>query len=439
MSNLPSRKKVLSIAAAALATGALLPFARLALPWVRDVSGAPLVDLAIITGWGLTAIAASWLQVAAAVGTGERAGDRSEEASASPLGAWALLRSALVVVALLANLYWSNALAGDFWFAHYARIGVNATALRAAAPEDRRRAIARIAEMGDPSLVDAVGRLAALKDDPDEAVRADAVAALGHVARRMRVAVAMLQAEGGVGGRWEPHALEVAKAALGDPVAGIRSTTGLVRRAWLRSAGAIGETTLVPILGAVVEDPKSSREDVLQAIWALAEVPGTEVLDELRPALDSEEAEVRTHAAWAVAVAAASSVRGNARGADHDPAFVAMESHLAAALPRLGLQAACAYLGVFPKIADARLTPALIRIALSPDFTARCVRVERPAWFGRPDVVVADGPLSDLVLAAMTSIAVGNEELRRFLEAAAANEGYPPATRERMKAILQQL
>ena len=435
----PTWKKVLSVAAAILATGALVPFALVALPWVRDVSGSPGLDLAVITGWALTAIGAAWLQVGAALGTGGGTPERPEDATTSPFAVMALLRSALVVVALLANLYWSNSMAGDFWFAHYSRIGVNATGLRASVPADRRRAIGRIAEMGEPSLVDAIVRLAVLKDDPDETVRADAIAALGHVARRMRVAVALLQAEGGVNGRWEPRALELAKAALGDPVAGIRSTTGVVRRAWIRAAGAIGATTLVPILGAVVEDPSTPREDVLQAIWALAEVPGTEVLDQLRPALDSEDVDIRTHAAWAVAVAAASVVRGNARAADRDPAFVAAESHLAVVLPRLGPQAACAYLGVFPAIADARLTTALIRIALAPEFNARCERVEQPAWFGRPDVVVADGMLADLVLAAMASIAVGNDELRRFLEAGSASDGFPPATRGRMKRILDQL
>jgi hypothetical protein len=432
-------------ALAVAATVALVPFSLWGLRWVRDTSGSLAVDFAVIVSWVVLAMGAGWLQAAAALGPAPAAAPargRDDAGDLVPPAPWrwpVVLRSVLIVVATLANLYWSNAAAGDFWFGHYGRYGALATELRSPDPDDRRRAIARFAELASPVLADLVGRVAAMQDDPDPVVRADAIAAMGHVVRRMRLSVALLQAEGGVTDRWEPAALRAARAAAGDPSGGIRTATGDERRAWIMVAGALGEAANLGLLQAIVEDPRSTFQEVVEAIAAIADVPGGDALAALRPALSASDGAVRAYGAWAVAMTAAALVRKGASEAEAVPEFGAVERLLARVLPRIGVQAQCAYLGVFPRIADARMTEALIATAGSPAMRARCERMERKPWFGRPDVVVADGPMSDLVVASMASIAMGNAELRRFLEDAVDNDSLEPGVRAALRGVLDQV
>ena len=132
-------------------------------------------------------------------------------------------------------------------------------------------------------------------------------------------------------------------------------------------------------------------------------------------------------------------VAADPKTAEADPEFAAAEEFMASALPLIDRQAACAYLGFFRGIGDARMTSALVDLARSPGFLVRCGRVERTAWFGAPEVLVAGAPMQDLVLQGMAVIAVGNRELRGFLARASTDAAYDGATRARMKGILDQI
>ncbi|MBM4396991.1 MAG: hypothetical protein FJ087_15050 [Deltaproteobacteria bacterium] len=425
-------KRLLSPVAA---TAALLLVSLLALPWVRDRSDSLASDRAIILAWAGLALLAGWLQVAALPWGG--GGNGAEDPrSSSPFRRTALLRSVLLGVAVLANLAWSDMAAGGFWFGHYSRFGPDDTELRSPSPEVRRAALRRLAEVMQPRLVDAVPRVSAAKADPDPSVRAMAVLALGHVARRMGVAIATLRAEGALADRWEPAALEAARRALGDPSVPIRTLAGEERRAWVRAAGATADPAFAGTLAAVVEDPASPRDDVLEAAGALSDVPHAAALPGLVAALSSSDPDVAVRAAWGIGLVAAGLVRTDAAAADADHRFRAAEETMARVLPSLDAQAACAYLAHFPQVADVRLTGALIALATPATFARECARVERPNPIGRPEVVVKEGPVADRVLDAMRAIVVGNRDLRGFLAAASKDPAWPDGLRERFAALL---
>lgn len=423
---------------AAIATAALLVVALVGLPWVRDRSGSLAADRAIILAWAALALVAAWFQVAAVpIGRGSN-GKAEPETSASPFRPAALLRSVALAVAAVANLAWSDLASGGFWLDHYRRFGPDDTELRSSSPDVRRRALLRLSEVMQPRLVEAVPRIAGALGDPDPDVRSTAVLALGHVARRMGVAIATLRAEGGVEGRWEPAAREAALSALGDPALRIRSLSGAERRAWIRAAGAIREPANVAVLREVIESG-APRQDVIEAVGALADIPHPPAMAALRVALGSADADVRVLAAWAAGVVARAAVEARAEAADAEPEFRAMEEFLAERLPSMGTQAACAYLELFPRVADMRMTRALLALASPGAMAAVCERVERPNPIGGPDVVVKEGPLADKVIEAMRAVAVGNAELHSFLVAASVDPAWPESIRRRFTKILDDV
>lgn len=413
-----------NIVAALIATVALLPVALWLLPFVRDASSSHLVDFLSIALWVGTAMTASWFQVAAIVGPVKQNG------LVNPLRWSIVLRSALTVIAVLFNLYWSNVIGQDFWFSHYTRIGAFATGLRARDPETRRGTIARIAELASPTLVELVPRLKAMVEDPEPSVRADAIAALGHIARRMRLSIAILKSEGALEGRWEPDVLESVRSILLDMEKFLNSR-GEERRAIIFALGALGEPKFIGHLRAVIEAPDSSCDVAMEATAALGEIP--EGLTALKSALVSGCEGVRTLGAWAIAVSEAAIVSEKGHEADSLPVFVEIAQYIAETFKGLGTQPQCAYLRVFPKIGDARMTRPLIELAMTD---ARCERFERRPWFGRPEVIVKEGNLIELVLAAMSSIAVGNRELLTFLEKASDDTSYPAGIRAAFRDML---
>ncbi len=437
-------RRALTIGMAVLATGGLLAVGLWALPWVRDESGSLAADFAILSAWTVLALGAAWFQVAAFVPGGRaaveeavRGGDAASSPAVAPrvlgLHAKGVLRSLLIAFAVLGNLVWSDLVAGEFWFGHYARSGVQATALRSRDPETRRWAIARIAEAADPALEDQVERLARLLRDEDPGVRADAVAALGHLAWRMRMAVKVLQREGMDRGRFEVRVLRAAEQALGDPARGILATRGLERRAWTYAAGAVGDASVLPVLERLCgsEDPA----DVVAAVGALADIASPRSLPVLADLMANRSAEPGVHAAWATGLVMASVVGKDPAGASRMPEVAVARDLVRERLAGLEPEGVCAFLRWFPEVSDASMTGALVNLARSRTFLLRCRRMERARWFGAPEVVVPEAPVSAAVLRAMASVAVGNEELKRFLDEAVGSPGFPDEVRVRWKEL----
>jgi len=172
-----------------------------------------------------------------------------------------------------------------------------------------------------------------------------------------------------------------------------------------RGGRRAGRTGAIPAIDAVASDPAAGRDDRVAAVDALADLSDAAGLPALVRALASADPEVRLHAAWAIGSVASMMVRLDAAGADRDPRFEAAEEAVAAALPGLDREAACAYLEVFPKVADGRLTAALLELARRTALAGHCERVERRPRVGRPEAVVADAALVDAWLAAVTAIA----------------------------------
>lgn len=442
-----SRGRTLTIGIAVLATGGLLAVGLWALPWVRDESGSLVADFAILSSWTVLALGAAWFQVAAFVPGGgaavqEDQAARPGEAAPQPASAHVLdslhakrvLRSVLIGFALLGNLVWSDLVAGEFWFGHYARSGVQATALRSREPETRRWAIARIAETADPAIEHQVGRLVPLMRDEDPRVRADAIAALGHLAWRMRMALKVLQREGMDHGRFEARVLRAAEQALDDPARGILATRGLERQAWTYAVGAVGDASALPVLERLCgsEDPV----DVVAGVDALADIASPRSLPLLADLMATRSAEPGVHAAWATGLIMASVVGRDPAGASRMPEYSVARDVVRDRLAGLDIEAVCAFLRWFPEIADASLTGALVDVARSRTFLLRCRRMERARWYGAPEVIVQEAPVAEAVLRAMASVAVGNGELKRYLDEAVGSEGVPEEVRVRMRELL---
>lgn len=432
-----SAGRILTVTTAALTTGGLLAVGLWALPWVRDQSGSLAADFAILFLWTVLAFGAAWFQVAVFVrgGEGPGTGDGEEARSrGAAFQAHNVLRSVLVGAAVLGNLVWSDLVAGEFWFGHYAHSGVQATALRSRDPETRRRAIARIAETADPAIEHQVERLIPLMRDEDPRVRADAIAALGHLAWRMRMALKVLQGEGRDRGRFEARVLRVAEQALDDPARGVLATRGLERRAWTYAVGAVGDASAIPVLERVCgsEDPA----DVAAAVDALADIASPRSLPLLADLAASRSAEPGVHAAWATGLIMASVVGRDPAGASRMPEYAVARDVVRERLAGLGPEAVCAFLRWFPEVADASLTGALVDVARSRTFLLRCRRMERARWFGAPEVIVPEAPVSAVVLRAMASVAVGNGELKRYLDEAVGSPGLPDEVRVRVKELL---
>jgi len=429
-------KRALQVALATGSTVGLLALSAFALPWVRDVSGNLALDFLIIFAWAALAVTAGWFQVSLVMQPG-RATDLP--GAASGFSKPVLLRSALVVFSVLANLFWSNALAGNFWFGHYARIGTYATGLRSQDRQDRIWAMGRVAEMAREPVRDLVAPLAALMDDPDDEVRARAVAGLAHLARRMRVAVKTLEVDGDSHGRWEHGLLVEVKSFLGDPAIRVREETGMARRAWIFAVGGTGDRSAIPILGTVIDDGRSTPAYKVAAVEALVDIMHPDTLPALGRALKARETRVETYAAWALGLVTRSMVSLDPKEAGRDRGFLDTRDLLNERLPGLGAQAVCAYLGSFPEIGDSGLTPALMALSSSKVFLLPCTRIERVPWFGAPEPVVKAGTVAEAVLRSMASVALGNDRLKAHLERAVKEGGLPDKVRSRMNGILDEV
>lgn len=435
-----SRGRALVIGGAILATIGLLAVALWALPWVRDESGSLAADFAILCLWTVLASGAAWFQVAAFLPDRNprppEPADFREDRPPVLAGfqATALIRTLLVAAALVGNLVWSDLVAGEFWFGHYARSGVQATALRSREPERRRWAIARIAETADPALEDQVARLVPLLGDDDPQVRADVIAALGHLAWRMRMALKVRQREATDRGRFEARVLRAAEEALGDPARKVLATSGLERRAWTYAVGAVGDASAMSVLERMCgsEDP----EDVVAAVDAFADIASPGTLPVLADLMANRSAEPGVHAAWATGLIMASVVGRDPAGASRMREYVVARDVVRDRLAGLEPEAVCAFLRWFPEVADASLTGALVDVARSRTFLLRCRRMERARWFGAPEVIVPEAPVSAAVLRAMASVAVGNGELKRYLEEAVGSGGFPEEVQVRMRELL---
>lgn len=420
-----------------LTTGGLFAMALWALPWVRDESGSLAADFAVLSWWAVLAFGAAWSQVRLLCPLDQPTTGDEALSVGSALQAKTVLRSFLVIVALIGNLVWSDLVAGEFWFGHYARSGVQATALRSPESETRRWAIARIAESADPAIEQHVRLLAPLRQDEDLEVRADAIAALGHLVWRMRKAVEILQREATDRGRFEPRVLQAAEEALDDPARWVQVTGGTERRAWIYAAGALGDPSAVPVLGRLSQSEEPA--DAVAAVGALADIASEDALPILADLMANHPGEAGVHASWAMGLIMAFVVGKEAAGASQVPEYAAARDVVRARLSRVEPEKVCAFLRWFPEIADASLTGALVEVARSRIFLSRCKRMERPRWFGPPEAIVQEVEVSEMVLRAMASVAVGNPQLHLFLEEAVTTEGLPEAVRARMKEILDEI
>jgi hypothetical protein len=85
------------------------------------------------------------------------------------------------------------------------------------------------------------------------------------------------------------------------------------------------------------------------------------------------------------------------------------------------------------------MTAALVAVARSPALGASCERVEHRPAFGKPEVRVPQQSMRDLLVRAMVSIAVGNDDLRRYLETAVSDPALDAGYRAGLKEILDQV
>lgn len=422
------------IGMALLTTGALLALALWALPWVRDESGSLLADFTVLFVWTLLAFAAAWFQVVLVLPDRKepRAADDVVAGSAA-FRAHTVWRSLILVVAVVANFVWSDLVAGDFWFSHYSRLGVYATALRSPDPTTRRWAIARIAETADPALEDLVARLEPLLRDGDTEVRADAIAVHGHLAWRMRMALRVLEREGTDRARFEFRILKRVERALGDPGTFIGTTSGVERLASIVAAGALGNESHIAVLEGVCES--GNPEEVVAAVDALADIGSPRALPVLGRVFTAPSGQAAVHAAWAMGLIMASVVGRDPTEARNMWEYQSARDTVRAHLPRSEPEVACAFLKWFPEIADASLTGALIELTRTQTVLLRCRRVERQRWFGAPEMIVPEVPVADLLLRALASVALGNDELKRFLEDETEASRLPKEIRDRFQEL----
>lgn len=414
-------------ALACLWTAGLLMVALIGLPWVREKSSSLAADFVLILVWALVAFAASWFQIAFFLPSTASQGGIFQKGTIS--------RTLLVLMAVFGNLVWSNFIAGDFWFSHYSKIGVQATALRSKNPDTIRWAIGKIAESAAPHLEEEIRLLEPLLQNDDINVRADAIAAVGHISWRMRLAVRVLAREDVQGERFERRVLEQARRALGDPAGRVLQTQGKERLAWLYAAGCIGDASALPVLQRVIES--GGTEEVIAAIDALADIGATNALAVLADIAMSGRGDISVRAGWALGLLMASAVKADGARVVERAEYVAAVSKVKEGLARWEDQALCAFLGWFPEIGDASLTEALCEVARSKRAFAECGRIERKRWFGTPEVVVGDNPMWELWLRAIGAIAVGNSVAIRCLEEVSGLSWVPAHVKERIRQLLE--
>lgn len=435
-----------ALVVALLGTFGLLLVALVLLPYLRSRSGSLTLDFIVITVWALLTLAASWAQgnwllsLLTSKWAGHDAGTGAAEAPTLSIvvSRAAILRAAIVLVAIILNFLWSNAVAGDFWFSYYSRVGAYVTALRSDDPQTRSWGLSRLARLRPQDAMMILPEVFALVGHPDTKQGREAIEVLAAMARTARLR--LNHARGSTESSGDTSAAEALLQAIGkkvgDVAARVRDTRGDTRVEWIELLGSLGDRSSVPILEAIMQ--RGRAEERTAVLKATSLMPGLELQGLLVAAMKDPRERVRVLAAWVAGMVMAGAVDRLGAGVVTDERYKKLRTAVGELLARGEVQPACAFLQYFSAIGDQHMTGPLVRVARVTGFSGWCKRftVKRP--FAPPEPVVKEAEFGSILLNAMSSIAVGNEQLLDFLASAAHGANLQPRVRQRIEAILKE-
>jgi len=413
---------------AIVSTAWLAVVALFILPWIRDKSTSVTADFVLILLWVFGALTAGWFQVSLAIKVGAE--------KESVFSTETIVRSLLVVIAIMANLFWSNYAAGDFWFSHYGKVGVYSTALRSSSPETKRWAIKKVAEMVSSTLLIMLPKVGTLIDDEDTEVRADAVACVGHVAFKMRIA--LRESAGGLAG-FEQEALRLAKEILKDTKARLENSKGKEKIAWLYAMGCIADDYAIGVLSKVLKEATDGSEEQTAVLGALIDLAEPRAGVILARAAKNTKGFNQMLATYGAATMMAGMVERFSTAVSSNPDYLAMREAMLDAFPSLEINSLCAFLRSFRLIGDADFTDVLVQRGTEEALASKCERAERKRWFGAPDSIVPEAKFWVLYLDAVSAIAVGNKKVVDHLKKLAMSDGLPQEVRQQASSLLREL
>jgi HEAT repeat protein len=420
--------RLLNLVGAVVSTLWLVAVSVFILPWIRDKSTSVTVDFVLILLWVFGAVLAGWFQVSLATEVGT--------ADESVFKRQTIVKSLAVVIAIMANLFWSNYAGGDFWFSYYGKVGVYSTALRAHSSETKKWSIEKIAGMTSDTLITMLPKVAVLIDDEDEQVRAHAVACVGHIAFKMRLAL-KTRNEGDEG--FEQEALKLARQILRWGDVRLQKAKGTERLAWIYALGCLGDDNALGVLARVLDEAKDGSEEQSALIGALNDIATEKSGIMLARLAKRTKGNDQTLATYGVATMMAAMVEklGKEASLNHD--YLGMRDGLLDAFPSLEISSLCAFLKAFRLIADAEFTDVLIQRGTKEALGSMCERVERKRWFGAPDSVVPEAKFWVLYMDALSAIAVGNQKVVDYLKKLTESDGVLEDVRRQALSMLREL
>lgn len=422
-------KKTLILSGAVLATIILGLVSIFGLSWVKYNSTSLIYDLLVIFSWIILILISSWLVMSSLLPT--KMDCKTDSGFRGSFTKHSVFRAIVVIFIVVFNFLWSNYVGGDFWFSYYSKVGPYITAKRSESLETKQWAIKKIANMAHPQLENLVDVLVDLQMSQDETIRIQAIAAMGYLAKRMRISMNLLQKEGNITKRFEYRVLaKIREVASRQP--SLRTMGKEEKKAWMYVFGCLGEEQKVEEIREVVE--KGDMDEKIEGVHALAYIGSMSALSALGKALDDKSIEV--DALWAVGIITANMVAIDPKSAERSEEISNVQQKVSSLLAFASFEAKCVYVGLFPKIGDARLTHALLAL-VDPDLMKeRCPRQERKRWFGPPEILGVEEDFFVLVLNAIASIAVSNQEIISFISDKIRDERFDLNVRARMKEIL---
>lgn len=437
--------------------------------YIQESSDSPSLDLVLITGWMLLALAVAyigalfladlvfgrvWREVNI-LGRRPEVTARSESAGADASSAedddielaalgvanrsQALPLALFVILMLVVLIAATHQVTGGF-FAWYARYGYATSTLRG---DDSARKIAILEEMTraqDDRLVHYTELMEAQLDgvDTPPEVRVQAVLSLGEVGRRMVRSTELIQ-EGKPGAEWTLD-LHRHMDAVVTPKLLIRLKATSDHSETAALVFALGELRVVdalPAYRAYVRRADRDRGTVRAIVRALASTRDPRTgLTILMPLLGGEDAELASLAVWAVG-----EMYGLGTGAaDEAPPDAALVALLAQRLPVLPFATQCVALDALLRIRSEQLAKVLFHVfdAVDP-VDRRCQRVELERPFQAPLLVSREEELREKVVQALAAIAEGNSEVMSWLRARSRDEKVADGLRNDMHYILDVL
>ncbi len=319
--------------------------------------------------------------------------------------------SFLLGLAVVGNLLLAGEMgSGALWRIQEVQLS---TGLRAEQPAARLRSLAFVPRLDTEDMLPAFTMKAAeLLDDPDGEVAGAALDVVGHVAARMRRAMAALRAAREPQ-RWEKALFERLQQTQSVRVAArFRHDDRLRGRAAL-ALGALQALDELQAFESFLWQDEPDRETVVAIAVATGDMQDLRALPVPLALLQRGDEEAQAHASWAL---------GEILGAytpdsyTREPLCVteAMEV-IGAQLGAMSLLGRCALVEALARVRDARMATSLFALFDATGEDLDCPRREFVRAHGRPSVISAGGPLKIKVLEAVATIAGGNEEVLEWL------------------------